>query len=256
MDYEENNFSSNKRKFSTSLIVTIVVAILIVAGIAWFALSKYTSGDSLGDTVSDIKSDMGSMYDDAVSRVESGVNSLTSEIKEEYNSMTSSYNDTVSRAESNVSSLEEMTPTAENVSSVPYTPPAFTMPVEGEILKDFSAKELQYSKTFGDMRLHSGIDIACKNGTAVSACGNGKVLTVEENGIYGTVLTLDIGNGLTAKYSSLADLKVKAGDKVKSGDILGSTATVPAECNDEEHLHFEVYNDGIAVSPLEELKLK
>ena len=257
MNYEENNFSSNKKNFRTGLIVIIVVAILIVAGIAWFALSKYTSGNTLDETVSDIKSDMGSMYNDAVSRVESGIDSVTSDIKSDYEDITSSYNDTVSQAESNVSSAtEETEPTAEGVSSVPYSSTVFTKPVEGEIIKDFSAKELQYSKTFGDMRLHSGIDIACKNGTSISACGDGKILTVEEDASLGTVVTIDLGNGLSAKYSSLSDLSVKAGDTVNAGDILGVTNTIPAECNDEEHLHFEVYKDGIAVSPLEELKLK
>lgn len=267
MKYEENNFSSNRKKFSTGLIVTIACAILIVAGAAWFALSRYNGNTTLDNTVSDIESNMGSIYSEAESNVNSATSEIssdfnsetseiTSDIESEYDDMTSSYNNITSDTESSKNEpLTSAEPTNEGVSSVPYESSVFAKPVEGEILKDFSETELQYSKTFGDMRLHSGIDIACKKGTAVSACADGKVLTVDESNQYGNIVTIEHGNGITAKYCALEDIKVKEGDTVKAGDIIGVVATVPAECNDEEHLHFEVYKDGIAVSPLKELGL-
>ncbi len=249
LKYEEDT----QKRTSTGLIIAIVVAILIIAAAAWFALSRYNSGDDMGDMVSDMKSDIGSMYEDiksditsTVSDVGSDIGNVTSRIESEYDGIISSYNSIVS---------ENAQPTGDRVSSVPYSSDSFSKPIEGKILKGFSDKELQYSKTFGDMRLHSGIDIACDKGTAVSACGDGKVLNIDESGQYGTVVTLELSGGLTAKYSSLSDLKVKVGGLVKSGDILGVTGTVPAECNDKDHLHFEVYKDGIAIDPYDALKL-
>lgn len=250
MKYEEDNFSRNDNKKSTGLIIAIAIAIIIVAAAAWFALSRLDSG-SMDDMVSDIKSELSSVYDDTKSDIKSEFNSLTSDIKSEYNDLTSSYNSDIS---SNTSSGSTM-PTGDNVSSVPYEK-TFTLPCEGKILKAFSDKELVYSKTFGDMRLHSGVDIACKKGTSVSACGDGKIIGIDESSQYGTVVSLELEGGITAKYASLKDLKVKLGDKVKSGDILGVTTTVPAECNDEEHLHLEVYKNGIATDPIEALNLK
>ena len=250
MKYEEDNFSRNDNKKSTGLIIAIAIAIIIVALAAWFALSRLNSG-GMGDMVSDIKSELSSVYDDTKSDIKSEFNSLTSDIKSEYNDLTSSYNSDIS---SNTSSGSTM-PTGDNVSSVPYEK-TFTLPCEGKILKAFSDKELVYSKTFGDMRLHTGIDIACKKGTSVSACGDGKIIGIDESSQYGTVVSLELADGITAKYASLKDLKVKLGDKVKSGDILGVTTTIPAECNDEEHLHLEVYKNGIATDPIEALNLK
>ena len=250
MKYEEDNFSRNDNKKSTGLIIAIAMAIIIVAAAAWCALSRLNSG-SMGDMVSDIKSELSSVYDDTKSDIKSEFNSLTSDIKSEYNDLTSSYNSDIS---SNTSSGSTM-PTGDNVSSVPYEK-TFTLPCEGKILKAFSDKELVYSKTFGDMRLHTGIDIACKKGTSVSACGDGKIISIDESSQYGTVVSLELADGITAKYASLKDLKVKLGDKVKSGDILGVTTTIPAECNDEEHLHLEVYKNGIATDPIEALNLK
>lgn len=255
MKYEEDNFSTEQKKTSTGLIIAIAVAILIVAAAAWFAISRYNKGNGMGSAVSDIKSNMGSMYENVksditsmTSDIRSDFNSLTSDIKSEYEDITSSYNENIS------DNMSDAQPTGDNVSSVPYSK-TFAKPCEGEILKKFSDKELLYSKTFGDMRLHSGIDIACKKGTSVSACGDGKILSIDESSQYGTVVSIDLGNGITAKCASLTDLKVKAGDKIKAGDILGVTATIPAECNDEEHLHFEVFKNGVAVDPLEALDL-
>ena len=250
MKYEEDNFSRNDNKKSTGLIIAIAIAIIIVAAAAWFALSRLDSG-SMGDMVSDIKSELSSVYDDTKSDIKSEFNSLTSDIKSEYNDLTSSYNSDIS----SITSSDSTMPTGDNVSSVPYEK-NFSLPCEGEILKNFSDKELVYSKTFGDMRLHTGIDIACKKGTSVSACGDGKIIGIDESSQYGTVVSLELADGITAKYASLKDLKVKLGDKVKSGDILGVTTTIPAECNDEEHLHLEVYKNGIATDPIEALNLK
>ncbi len=249
MKYEEDHISRNDDKKSTGLIIAIAIAIIIVALAAWFALSRLNSG-GMGDMVSDIKSELSSVYDDTKSDIKSEFNSLTSDIKSEYNDLTSSYTSDITSITSSGSTM----PTGDNVSSVPYEK-TFTLPCEGKILKAFSDKELVYSKTFGDMRLHSGVDIACKKGTSVSACGDGKIIGIDESSQYGTVVSLELEGGITAKYASLKDLKIKLGDKVKSGDILGVTTTVPAECNDEEHLHFEIYKDGIATDPFETLNL-
>ncbi len=256
MNYEEDNFSSEQKNKNTGLVVAIIIAILIIAAAAWFALSRYNSGNNtLDDMVSDIKSNMGSMYEEGrsdinsmTSDIVSDFDSVTSDIKSEYEDTASSYND---MASDNMSSA---LPTADNVSSVPYSN-THTKPVEGEIIKSFSNEELLYSKTFGDMRLHTGIDIACEKGTSVSACGDGKIINIDESGHYGTVLTLELGNGLIVKYSSLTDLQVKVGDTVNSGDIIGKTGIIPAECNDEDHLHLEVYKDDIPVDPFEALGL-
>lgn len=255
MKYEEDDFSAEQKNKNTGLIIAIVVAILIIAVAAWFALSRYNSGGGVDNAVSDIKSNMGSIYeegrsdiDSVTSDIRSDFDSFTSDVKSEYHDITSSYNDIVS---DNMSSAR---PTGDTVSSVPYST-TFTKPVEGEVAKSFSDNELVYSKTFGDMRLHSGIDILCDKGTSVSACGDGKVINIDESGQYGTVVSLELSGGLTAKYSSLTDLSVKVGDTVKSGDIIGKTGIVPAECNDEDHLHFEIYKNGIPVDPFKALGL-
>lgn len=240
MKYSE---SYQKSKFAGSAAFYIIIAccLLAIGGASWFAVSNINSRDDKNKNSSfesssqppSVSSDISSMLTPSDTGPSSGVNeSVTDE------------------------PYESSKPSSEEQASSTPPAPVFNMPIEGELLKAYSDKELQYSATYGDMRVHTGIDIACSDGTAVSACGAGTVISVEENAALGNVITIDHGNEITAKYASLKDVKVKAGDKVAAGDIIGSVTTIPSECADQSHLHFEVLKNGHAASPLDTLGLK
>lgn len=241
MKYSE---SYQKSKFAGSAAFYIIIAccLLAIGGASWFAVSnissrdgkdKSSSGSEISSQTPGVSSDISSIITPSDTGSSTGVNESVTD--EPYESSKPSSKDQVSS-----------TPPA----------PVFNMPVQGELLKPYNDKELQYSATYGDMRVHSGIDIACPDGTAVSACGAGTVVSVEENAALGNVVTIDHGNEITAKYASLKDAKVKAGDKVSAGDIIGSVTTIPSECADQSHLHLEVLKNGHATSPLDTLGLK
>lgn len=127
----------------------------------------------------------------------------------------------------------------------------FIKPILGELIKDFSDSELQYSLTFRDMRLHKGIDIAADKGTPIMSAGKGVVTDVYSDALWGTVVEIDHGNKITAKYCGLnAKPTVKKGDKVDSSTQIGAIDTVPCESVEQHHLHLEFYFNGKAVSPL------
>lgn len=235
MKYSES-YKNRGKKLGAGFYIIIACGLLIVGGAAWFALSNI--GDN-GVTPPVSSGENNSYYDD-----------------------NSSYNDNITDEPREPIGLENVTQSVENE---PYEAPeqesksselSFTTPVEGKIIKDYSAVVLQYSATYGDMRIHSGADIACKNGTAVSACTDGVVKEILEDNMLGKTVVIEHTGGLTIKYSALGDISVKAGDSVKLGDIIGVVSTVPSECNDEEHLHIEALKDGKPVSPLEALGIK
>ena len=143
-----------------------------------------------------------------------------------------------------------------NLDKTKYDVTVFSMPIHGEKIKGHSSDELQFSKTYGDMRLHTGIDFKVNKGTAVSACADGVVENIELNTTMGNVVTIDHKNGITIKYAGIENLTVDQGDSVKAGDIIGTVGTIPGECMDKEHLHFEVFKNEESVSPLETLGLK
>ena len=122
----------------------------------------------------------------------------------------------------------------------------FVMPVTGNILKKYNAEELQYSETYGDMRLHTGIDIEAARDTLIKSAGNGVV-----DGLYGNTVVINHGNGVYGYYCGLNNVPlVEAGDVVLSGTELGSLTDIPCESADASHFHFAMKKDGTWVSPL------
>lgn len=234
---------SSKSKFTGSAAFYIIIACCLIAigGASWFAAANINKREN------NSKGENSSSYSSESSIFESSI------------SIPEASNPTTSQEAGKPVTDEPYTSKEETASeSTKSTAEAviFSMPIQGEIIKGYSEKELQYSATFTDMRIHSGIDIACEDGTSVSAAGDGKVLSVEENATLGTVITIDHGNGITTKYASLKDVKVKADEKVSAGDIIGTVATVPSECADQSHLHFEAYKNGHAADPLVTLGLE
>ena len=164
----------------------------------------------------------------------------------------------VDKPESNVpkvSSLPESTPES-TVSTAPEAK-YFVMPVTGNIVKGFNNELLQYSETFRDMRIHSGIDVVCEKGTAVYSSGDGTVVFVGKDSMLGNIVKIDHGNNVLGVYCGLnSKMPVKEGDVVNSKTQIGIVDEIPSESVEQTHFHFEVYEDGIAVSPLKVLGME
>ena len=221
-------FNAKRNIAGTAFVSIIACCLLIIGGAAWFALSTYQKKDSTPDITNN-----------------------------EYSSSTPSYTESVpqtTKKEENVAqSIEKEPYTSQSiVSETTEKAIIFNMPVEGEIIKEFSTKQLQFSETFGDMRLHTGTDIACKAGTRVSACADGEVKLLEKSSEYGNILTINHGNGIVIKYSALDKITLNIGDKVNAGDIIGVSTGIPSECIEKEHIHIEVFKNEKAV-PLSEI---
>lgn len=130
----------------------------------------------------------------------------------------------------------------------------FAFPLKGSTIKEFSKNELVKNKTTEDWRIHKGIDIKGASGDRINAIDNGVVTELVHNAIWGTIVTIDHGNGFVAEYYGLRkDSTVKPGDEVKKNGKVGLLDEIPIEKSDGIHLHLELYKDGIAVSPSEYL---
>lgn len=132
----------------------------------------------------------------------------------------------------------------------------FSIPVGGKITKQYDEKQLQYSNTYKDWRLHLGIDITAKENADVHSAGNGKVKSVSNDPLLGQVVEIDHGNGIVAYYCGLKTPTVKAGDLVEIGNTIGSIGSAPFESVDADHLHFEVKVNGKYADPFKAMNLK
>ena len=130
----------------------------------------------------------------------------------------------------------------------------FAMPMGTDIIKDYSGGEMVFSKTMGDWRVHNGVDFSGSAGNEVVAVADGKITKVYDDGFWGTVVEIDHGNGMTARYCGMKKGSCLAqGDEVKMRDKIGSLGHIPVEIGEEDHLHFEVLIDGESVDPLKAL---
>ncbi len=126
----------------------------------------------------------------------------------------------------------------------------FVYPFSSNVVKKFSDSELTYSATFGDLRLHTGLDLAAEVGQTVGACGNGIVTAINHDKLLGTYVEIDHGNGVIARYCGLNEsVLVEMDEVVSAGVALGYVASVPFECEDETHLHLEFFKNKTPVDP-------
>lgn len=130
----------------------------------------------------------------------------------------------------------------------------FALPMGTDIIKDYSNGEMVQSKTMGDWRVHNGVDFGGSAGNEVVAVGDGKITAVYDDSFWGTVVEIDHGNGMTARYCGLkSGSSLPEGSEVKKYDKIGSLGHIPVEISDEDHLHLEILIDGENVDPLKAL---
>ncbi len=129
-----------------------------------------------------------------------------------------------------------------------YHTGSFILPVSGaRISSNFAARRKYQFMGGGFSSVHNGIDLAAPQGTPVMACGSGKVVFAGYRIMSGNTVVLEHLPGVYTLYFHLLDLKVRDGDMVKSGGILGSIGMTGLATG--PHLHWELRVSGVAVDP-------
>ena len=67
--------------------------------------------------------------------------------------------------------------------------------------------------------------------------------------MFGKTLEISSNNAVCI-YSGVADVRVKQGDRVEQGDVIGAVGSVPVEASDDAHLHVAVKVNGNYADPL------
>ena len=99
------------------------------------------------------------------------------------------------------------------------------------------------------VRFHEGIDFTAPTGTEVIAAGNGIVRELERTKRgRGNSIIIDHGGGYESVYCHLDGFKVKQGQLVKRGDIIGLVGSTGLSV--APHLHYEVRLKGKTVNPV------
>jgi murein DD-endopeptidase MepM/ murein hydrolase activator NlpD len=120
----------------------------------------------------------------------------------------------------------------------------FIQPVEGVLTTPYGYTRYVNGKYDSS---HRAIDLAAKEGTPIKATNDGVVALADSLYLTGNSIYLDHGMGLFSQYAHMSELRVKTGDKVKKGDIIGLVGTTGFSTG--PHLHFTFWANNVPVNP-------
>jgi len=122
----------------------------------------------------------------------------------------------------------------------------FIRPIDGNINSPFGYRR---HPIFGDMRMHTGVDIPAPYGTLIHAAQSGLVVFSGWKRGYGNTVILDHGGGLATLYAHCSSLTVSVGETVDRSQVIARIGSTGYSTGN--HLHFEVRVNGEPVDPEE-----
>ena len=146
-------------------------------------------------------------------------------------------------------SLDEILKLAKEKDKLLSAIPAI-QPVKNEDLKHMASGFGYRTDPFTKARkMHEGMDFTAPSGTPIYATGDGVVKNADNSlSGYGNHIEINHGFGYLTLYGHLSAYKVRAGQSVKRGDVIGYVGSTGR--SQAPHLHYEVHKDGKVVNPL------
>ncbi|MDH4983059.1 M23 family metallopeptidase [Hyphomicrobium sp. D-2] len=122
-------------------------------------------------------------------------------------------------------------------------------PVRGDV-RLASGFGMRFHPLLNERRMHTGVDWATSPGTPILAAGGGVIEEAGRKGQYGNYVRIRHPNGYHTAYGHMLRFRkgIKAGDKVRQGEIIGYVGATGLASG--PHLHYEVLINSRFVDPL------
>lgn len=144
--------------------------------------------------------------------------------------------------------------------TTPVVVDKFILPVTGDYVMvrtffddSLSLEELESAVIVNgsDMITSTGISYAKEDNNTfdVLAIYDGKVVSVTEDELCGATIEIEHDNKIVSVYSSLQDVKVKAGDVVEQGMVIAKASTSINDTKAGVHVHLQVKSDNKYLNP-------
>jgi murein DD-endopeptidase MepM/ murein hydrolase activator NlpD len=101
---------------------------------------------------------------------------------------------------------------------------------------------------------HSGVDVTADEGEPVLAPNDGVVAMVDDLFFSGNSVIIDHGDGIYSMFFHLSEAKVRMGQAVMKGDVIGLVGATGRVSG--AHLHWGVRVQGARVDPLQLIKMR
>lgn len=116
------------------------------------------------------------------------------------------------------------------------------MPMKFRVTSEYGAvEEIRHG------RAHSGIDLAMPTGTELHSISEGTVVRVLHNDSLGNAVYVRTHSGDVHLYGHLDSIKVKVGEHIDQGGLLGLSGSTGHSSG--PHLHFSLFHNGHYANP-------
>ncbi len=100
----------------------------------------------------------------------------------------------------------------------------------------------------GNWYIHKGIDFSTwRSGDPVLATASGQVVTVAFDNSFGNYIVIKHNHGMYTRYAHLNSFRVKKGQTVEQGDVIGTIGNTGISTG--PHLHYEIHIGSDVVDP-------
>jgi murein DD-endopeptidase MepM/ murein hydrolase activator NlpD len=108
---------------------------------------------------------------------------------------------------------------------------------------------MRIDPVYGTVKMHKGLDFTAPQGTPIYATGNGTIEVAGQTGDgFGNHVVINHGYGYETLYGHMYKVKVKIGEKVKRGEVIGWIGSSGKSTG--PHCHYEVHINGQEVDPV------
>ena len=99
------------------------------------------------------------------------------------------------------------------------------------------------------VKFHAGLDFAAPQGTPIYATADGRITTAGNKGNgFGNHVVIDHGYSYETLYGHMVRVKVRVGQLVKRGEVIGWVGSTGKSTG--PHVHYEVHKNGRPIDPI------
>jgi len=144
-------------------------------------------------------------------------------------------------------SYDELVLLAKNKETMLANLPAIQPVLNKNLTRMASGYGWRIDPIYHTRRFHAGMDFTAPIGTDIYATGNGTIIAAGWQQGYGNCVQINHGYGYLTLYGHMSAVKVRIGQSIKRGDVIGLVGSTGKSTG--PHVHYEVHYKGEIMNP-------
>ncbi|HEV7783207.1 MAG TPA: M23 family metallopeptidase [Chitinophagaceae bacterium] len=164
-------------------------------------------------------------------------------------SITATLNNLRSRIDAQKKSYNEVDELVKNKEQLLSHTPAIQPVSNKDLSRIASGFGSRIDPVYKTVKFHYGLDFAAPQGTPIYATADGSITTAGSTGNgYGNHVIINHGYGYETLYGHMVRVKVRGGQAVKRGEVIGWVGSTGKSTG--PHCHYEVHKYGSKIDPI------